>query len=154
MSERFQLGGIRVHRICQYKSKNTKSIFKISEIQSLDIQRLALPGMPLTLFKLSPGPSDRNPCDKLGLWYEASISCSLLDEILKENKKLELGDEAGWKAEELLDIGVAQSLYLPACEMLKKMDGVGQHNRNGLDIRSVTSSTGSQVFQKPKEQFW
>jgi hypothetical protein len=154
MSERFQLAGVRVHCICRYKSHNAKSILNISEIHALDIQMRSVPEKTLTVFKLSPGPSDRKPCEKLGKWYEVSISCDKLNDVLEQNEKLELGEETRWEAKDLLDTDVARSLYLPACEMLKKMDGIGQHNHNGLDIRSAVSSTVSQVSQATKEQFW
>lgn len=151
MAERFQLAEIRVNRICRYKSGNTRSTLKISELQSLDIEKVTVPGKPLTIFKLSPGASDRKPYQKLGHWYEVSISSSQLDELLEENKQLQLGEETRWTAKELLDADVAPSIYLPTCEMLKKMDGVGQHNHNGLDVRSGVTSTESQVSEKPKD---
>jgi hypothetical protein len=154
MSERFHLADLRVNRICQYKSGNKKSTLKISELHSLDIHKLAVPDKLITIFKLFPGPSDRKPFQKLNCWYEVSISCPQLDELLEENKKLQLGEETSWTDKDLLDAGVAQSIYLPACEMLKKMDGVGQHNRNGLEARYGVSPTASQVSQKPKEGFW
>lgn len=154
MSERFQLAGVRVHRICRYKSHNAKSILKVSEMHALDMQMISVPEKTLTVFKLSPGPSDWKPCEKLGKWYEVSISCTQLNDMLEENQKLELSEETRWEAKDLLDADVARSLYLPACEMLKKMDGIGQHNHNGLDIRSAVSSTVSQVSQTTTEKFW
>jgi hypothetical protein len=136
MSERFHLAGVRVHRICRHKGQKTKSILNVSEMHALDIQIASVPEHKSTVFKLSPGPSDRKPCEKLGKWYGLSISSAQLNEMLEENENLELGEEARWETRDLLDADVAQSIYLPACEMLKKMDGIGQHNHNGLDIRS------------------
>jgi hypothetical protein len=153
-SKRFELAGVRVYRICRYKSKDAKSILKISALHSLDIHMMSVPeGI---YFKVSPGPADRKPCEKPGLveWFEVSISSAQLDDLLEQNEKLELGEEARWTPEEVLDLGIAKSIYLPALEMLKQMDGIGQYNHNGMDVRSGTSTTTSQTTPKPKEDFW
>jgi hypothetical protein len=153
ISKRFELAGVRVYRICQYKSKDVKSILKISELNLLDIVP-SNPEKSLTYFKLLPGPAGRKACTRLGQWFEVSISSVQLDSLLEQNKNLEFGEEAAWTPEEVSDLEIAKSIYLPACEMLKKMDGIGQHNDNGIDVRSGMSTATSQATPKPKEEFW
>jgi hypothetical protein len=154
MSKRFELAGVRVYRICQFKSKDAKSILKISELHLLDIEPFRGLEKSLTCFKLLPGPADREPCAGLGHWFEVGISSVHLDSLLEQNKTLELGEEAVWTPEKVSDLDIAKSIYLPACEMLKKMDGIGQHNRNRVEVRAGLSTATSQVSPKPKEEFW
>lgn len=143
-----------MRRTCEYKSKDAKSLLKISEFYSLDIDMLPVQEESSIYFKFSPGPADRKPSEKPGLvhWYEVSISSAELKSILEENQKLEVGEEAKWSPKEISQSGIAKSIYLPALEMLKKMDGIGQYNHNGLDVRSGLSTTVSQVTKK--DQFW
>ncbi|PMD26780.1 hypothetical protein NA56DRAFT_654562 [Hyaloscypha hepaticicola] len=147
MAKRFELAGVRVHRISRYKSNDAKSILKISNLHLLDILMFSAPDG--TYFKLSPVPADCKPCEKLGEWFEVSISSTHLNGFLEQNEKLVLGEEAKWTPEEISDLDVAKSIYLPALEMLKQMDGVGQYNHNCLDIRRMDAKT--QVPQKAKE---
>jgi hypothetical protein len=156
MAKRFEIAGVRALRFCRYKSKDARSMLKISELYSLDIDMLPVQEESSVYFKLSPGPAGRKPSEKPGLvhWFEVSIFSAELDVILKENEKLDLGDEARWTPEEISELGIAKSIYLPALEMLKKMDGIGQYNHNGLDIRSGLSTTVSQVTQKHEDQYW
>jgi hypothetical protein len=152
MSKRFELAAVRVRRICRYKSMDAKSILKISELYSLDIDKTPLPKESSAYFKLSPAPPERKPWVKgVGHWFEVSISSAQLDNLLEQNENLELGEEAMWNPEGLSKLDLAKSIYLPACEMLKKMDGIGQYNNNGVDVSSPTTN---QITAKPKEEFW
>ena len=155
MSKRFELTAVRVHRTCRYNSKDAKSILKISELQSLDIDKKFVPKELSTYFKLSPAPLDRQPCEKLGLgrWFEVSISSAQLNSILEQNEHLELGEEARWTPEGLSKLGYSNPIYLPALDMLKKMDGIGQYNNNGVDVKKPDEKA-SQVTQKPKDEYW
>jgi hypothetical protein len=158
MAERFEITGVRSNRILKYKSKDTKSMFKISELYALDIQTFSVAQESTVYFKLSPGPATRKPSQKPGLvhWFEASISSVELDKIMEENEKLGLGEEAQWNPEQISELGIAKSIYLPALEMLKKMDGIGQYNYNGQDVRSGLSVSASQLTGEPDQQykFW
>jgi hypothetical protein len=147
MSKRFELAGVRVHQNFRYKSNDAKSILKISNLYLLDT--LMFSAADGVYFKLSPVPADFKPCEKLGEWFEVSISSAQLDSILEQNEKLDLGEEAKWTPEELSELDIAKSIYLPALQMLKQMDGVGQYNHNGIDIRNTGAI--SQVSRKAKE---
>jgi hypothetical protein len=156
MSKRYKLVAGRVYRIRRYESNDAKSILKISELHSLDIHMTPDPKTSSMYFELSPSPSDRKPCEKRGLghWYEVSISSAQLDDLLDQNVKLQLGEEARWTPEGLSRLGFAESIYLPALAMLKKMDGVGQYNNNGVDVRFGASTTKSQATEKATDEPW
>ncbi|CAL3966348.1 unnamed protein product [Diplocarpon coronariae] len=135
-TDRFACQDLSVHRVCQYRSVDQKSILKIIEIQALDIYGGYVPGESFSIYEAKPGPADRLPIVKLNDWFQASISCAELDPLLDQNKSLELGDEAGWTLECVAKVNAAKSMYMPAVSMLKEMDAVGQASNNGSDFRS------------------
>jgi hypothetical protein len=151
-AKRFELAGVRVHRISRYKSNDAKSTLKISNLQLLDILIFSAPDG--VHFKLSPVPASCKPCEKLGEWFEVSMSSAQLNGILEQNEKLGLGEEAKWTPEEVSDLDIAKSIYLPALEMLKQMDGVGQYNHNGIDIRGTDATTHIPQKAKEFEPWW
>ncbi|KAE9373238.1 hypothetical protein N431DRAFT_465535 [Stipitochalara longipes BDJ] len=156
ISKRFELAAIRVYRTCRYKSKDANSMLKISEVYSPDIHKTSVPKECSTHFKLLPGPPERKPCEKPGLghWFEVSISSAQLDSVLEQNQTLELGEEAKWTPEGLSKLGFAKSIYLRACEMLKQMDGIGQYNNNGVDIKAPQPAKESKVALNPEDDYW
>jgi hypothetical protein len=58
-----------------------------------------------------------------------------LNGILEQNEKLELGEK--WTPEKLSELDIAKSIYLPALEILKQMDGIGQYNHNDLRLNAI-----------------
>ncbi|KAI0402048.1 hypothetical protein F4802DRAFT_618208 [Xylaria palmicola] len=64
------------------------------------------------------------------MWYEATLKSDIFSTAFKQNKGLELGDEAEWKSEELLKSGAVEALVQKAADMVKRMDGVGYWNDN------------------------
>ena len=151
-AKRFELAGVRVHRISRYKSNDAKSTLKISNLQLLDILIFSAPDG--VHFKLSPVPASCKPCEKLGEWFEVSMSSAQLNGILEQNEKLGLGEEAKWTPEEVSDLDIAKSIYLPALEMLKQMDGIGQYNNNGVELKAAEVVKERKVIPKPEEDYW
>ena len=154
MKERFAIRGIQVIRTCLYKSTDTNSTLKISENYSLDFQLQGyIQGKPWSRIKAFLGPSDRKPTEKLGHWFEASISSVQLDSILEENRKLEIGEMAQWTPEQTSTLDIVNSICYLADEMLKKMDGVGQYNDNGFQVRPKVDPAASQVSEQTSADF-
>lgn len=91
---------------------------------------------------------------RLFIWHEVSISCPKADEMFQQNKTLELGEETSWTVEKLSKVEAVQSMYLPACEILKKMDGVGCYNDNEIDARASQSSVSSAEAEPPAPYFF
>lgn len=151
LTERFQLVELLVKRVKKYaglgSSGNSGTELNITEMQSLEVETQEVPERASCIFMAAPGPHDRTPSVKLAKWWEASITSVQLDKVVEENQKLLLGDEPAWAATSL-DPNIATTLFLPACEMLKQMDGIGQHNKNGIVRQENQESL--KIAKKPK----
>lgn len=159
LSNRFQLEELQVKRVLRYPSEDGSSTLNITEVQSLDIQGSAVPNNEqVSVFEGAPGHNNQPPTEKLGQWWEATISSPEADAAFEENKTLELGDEPTWTPDTLSKMHVASALYLPACEMLKQMDGVGFLNRNGIERATDEASNVVPKEKKSKvvsqDDFW
>jgi hypothetical protein len=143
--EKYDLDGVRVHRISRYKSTDQNSILEARDCRDLDVGKMAVPGKPRTVFRAISNIQDRVACEKLDYWHEVNISSGRAEEVLEANTKLKLGEEAAW---DLSKIKAAEHIYLPALEMLKQMDGIGWWNDNGIDVRSRPLPSPQQPQQK------
>ncbi|KAF4634029.1 hypothetical protein G7Y89_g4089 [Cudoniella acicularis] len=155
----YRFDGIRVHRITRYSGSDSESMLKVSQIDSLVIKRKPIPNIDREVFIAYPHVADSKVCQsQLGSWYEVGISSTKADDLFKQNKSLELGSEAGWTPESISRLEAARSMYLPACGMLKQMDGIGYHNDHGVGfVRPANEqSVMAEVYiQKTKiEKFW
>ncbi|KAG4439592.1 hypothetical protein IFR05_004940 [Cadophora sp. M221] len=132
----FVIQEVTVRRVYEYKSTDQKSILKVSELQSLDIDGGPVTEQSFWIYEAKPGNPDRAPIDKLTTWYEACVSSVQLDASFEQNESLDLGDETVWTLEDIANMEASKALYSPVLDMLKQMDGVGQHSHNGSDYRS------------------
>jgi hypothetical protein len=151
------IDSILVHHITRHKSaeREESSILSISEIKALDVDcRYPFQGANFQIYKASSPPDDQNETEHLDSWHEASISSVKSDEQLKQNSTLELGDEATWTAETLEKVDAAKSMYLPACEMVKQMDGIGYHNNNGIVPQEFRGFMKRNQTPSPQEYQW
>jgi hypothetical protein len=155
----FVINHILVHRISNHNSvgrvgMGPKSILKISEIRALDIDsQKPSDESKFSVYRATTGPH-RLGFYGLDFWHEASISSAKANELFAQNESLELGDEASWTVEDLSRINASQAMYMPACEMLRKMDGVGLYNDNGVDVL-VTPPASEKGYKPPKPcSFW
>lgn len=130
----FAIHYIHVHRIEEYMSTDNKSTLKISTVQELPFSMTPIE-KGTTIYQattLEFASRDHNPMiNRRSFWHQASISSVEADAKFEENKTLELGDLPSWTPESLA--GAAPAIYLPACKMLKGMDGVGYWNDNNVD---------------------
>ena len=157
---RLVIFGVRVRRITRYRSLDAKSLLAVSEVRELQIEFVG--GESCTIWKavgcLDPSmmlAQEGYQYKWLYLWHEVSISCPKANEMFEQNKSIELGDEAPWTPETLSNIDAVQSMYLPACEMLKQMDGVGFYNDNAIDTQPVQSSAAAAETEPPQPYyFW
>ena len=78
------------------------------------------------------------------LWWEAKISSTNADNILKENVALELGETATWTPSSIINKGVVRDLFAAVKETVTRIDHVGFFNR-GKD------SAGSKTTEKLSE---
>ena len=151
----FAVFGVRVRRVARYKSLHGNSMLNVSEVREL--QMFDTEGEVCTIWK-AVGCPEPDTLLSLGykmfyIWHEVSISCPEADAMFEQDKDIELGEEASWDTKKLSEIHTIQALYLPACEMLKRMDGIGFYNDNGMDARAVQSAY--EVEKQPAEYyFW
>lgn len=131
---------ILVHHTAKHKStdKGANSVLSITEIRALDVDsRFPFPKAPFQIYKAEFPQAHRNGSKNFNIWHEASISSAKVNEQLKQNATLELGEETEWSPDSLEQLGAANDMCLPACEMLKQMDGVGIRNNNGILLQEV-----------------
>lgn len=155
----FAVFGVRARRIYRYRSQNSKSMLNVSEVREL--QMFDVEGDGCTIWKaLGSNQPDTALVEQgqiykwLYLWHEVSISCPEADEMFEQNKSIELGEETSWDSKKLQDVNTVQSLYLPACEMLKQMDSVGFYNDNEIDAESNHSASVTEQLPDAEYFFW
>jgi hypothetical protein len=139
LAQKFKILSIRVHRMNKHTSPDGKSYLKIDEVQDLSIRCRSALQKPAIVFDASPWVEDELHSEAFLIpnWIEASIYSTEVDDLLSQNQKLELGDEAGWLPEHFAKADAAEALYLPACEMLKQMDGIGYHNEHPKKVQEI-----------------
>ncbi|KAI0391644.1 hypothetical protein F5Y17DRAFT_400591 [Xylariaceae sp. FL0594] len=86
-------------------------------------------------------------------WYEASLRSHKISAALDQSRKLELGDEADWKAEDLVDSGSVDKLIEKAAEVVKKLDSVGYWNDNEQGERMQVHAPKKSA-RKELDIFW
>lgn len=153
----FVIHGVRVRRVSRYTSLDTKSILNVSEVHELQMEEAVGDNRMIYKWFGSSDPSVWLAAfgyKHFFLWHEVSISCPSADEIFEQNKTLELGEEASWTAERLSAVGAVSSLYRPACQMVKQMDGVGFYNNNEMSVQTDPSYSFAETVTAPPYYFW
>ncbi|KAL4730375.1 hypothetical protein ACLX1H_002409 [Fusarium chlamydosporum] len=69
--------------------------------------------------------------ERVGQWFEASISSIKAEDMLQENVGLELGERTRWNPDALQRYGALTAICEPAIRMVRQMDRVGDSNENG-----------------------
>jgi hypothetical protein len=154
----FILYAVRVRRTSRYKSGDARSILKVCEVKDLHLFDIRAEGEASTIWKAVGSLVPQQSGGTVGHvwlynWHEVSVTCPKADEIFEQNKSVELGDEAPWTPEEFSNVDAIQSLYLPACEILKQVDGVGFYNDNDIDAQATQTYVASTV-PEAAEQPW
>lgn len=141
MNKRYHLEKALTRHIDKYLSRDNQSILQISEIQSLEILKRNFLNKKLIIKAFFTDCLESNSSQLLRLWFEVSVSSTSLNIELAKNQKLELGELADWSVDDLTFSSIANSIYLPACWILERIDGVGSYNDNGFDIQESFLST-------------
>ena len=124
----------------------------VSEIRALDVDcTYPFDEAAFLIYRAESPHQQQNQAGSLNVWHEVSISSAKVDEQLQKNKNLEFGDEAKWSPEMLNELNAANAICLPACEMLKKMNGVGIHNDNGVNLPDPSTN---KVSPPIKPYYW
>lgn len=153
---RYYLKDVNVRAMAAFRSRDLISLLKVTEVFSLNVQSKPYPERNSVIYEARRGSNDVEPTKKLNYWFEVAITCPKLDEQLKKNENLRLGEEAAWTAESLHNFNCAESLLVPTCQMVRQMDGVGHSNDNGIDVYDLAPVPSARPCgPHPKtEVFW
>ncbi|KAI9722587.1 MAG: hypothetical protein M1812_001518 [Candelaria pacifica] len=91
------------------------------------------------------------------LWYEVSLSSKLATEKFNENLELELGENASWEPQELVDKGLMEDLRLVTAKLVTSIDGVGHANQGpggGPSERAMGQTAAQAAAPQPAIGFW
>jgi hypothetical protein len=140
-----KLNGIRVRYTCDYRSSHENSALSITEVVDLKIERVRVAGGKRVFSATEYTTKPRPGCPHS--WYEVGILSTAALEAFKENESLGIGEEASWTTDKLEQAGVFSALYLTACKMVKRIDGIGFYNDNGVRPAAAPPSGMSHCSQ-------
>jgi hypothetical protein len=148
------LEGIRLHKVNFHRSSDKRSVLVLTEILEFEsfLRKPKGAGNSWVIRACCDDLISGSDADNHRRWFTASIESVRANEILAQNATLELGEEAGWTPKSFAMASILDDFCIPACGMLKQMDGVGYHNNNG--IRRSTATAGPAPPPKPEYQFW
>ncbi|KAG6007251.1 hypothetical protein E4U21_006169 [Claviceps maximensis] len=142
--EEWIIEAVRIRHMTRYRSIQTPgSLLCVAKFQAL---RPSEAKDKRCRWTIPPNGSPKSPRPES--WFEAHISSSILDGLLKENVNLSLGEKLQW--DESQQEAICDGLFEPALETLTQLDEVGQWNNNGL-------SGGKLCFDEANDQkvvFW
>ncbi|RKF72683.1 hypothetical protein GcM3_097017 [Golovinomyces cichoracearum] len=152
-SQRYFLHRAAIRHVDRFISRDNESILQISEVQSLDFLVREYPAKKLSIFHTFVTQGEEDSHQNLKLWYEVAISSKGIDDALSKYQGLELGELPDWHTKSLESSFSPRSIYLPACWMLRTLDGIGNHNDNGLEI-GKSSPTRSSLHQSTASVYY
>ncbi|RKF76626.1 hypothetical protein GcM1_225001 [Golovinomyces cichoracearum] len=152
-SQRYFLHRVAIRHVDRFISRDNESILQISEVQSLDFLVKEYPAKKSSIFHVFVTQGEEDSHQKLKLWYEVAISSKRIDDALSKYQGLELGELPDWQTKSLESSFSPRSIYRPACWMLRTLDGIGNHNDNGLEIGKY-SPTRSNLHQSSASVYY
>lgn len=136
-SHRITFNFVRVLRTTLYPSTGNGSQLKITEVHDLKFEKHSNKNIYYA-FEAENVMEDGRPT----MWYQISLTSPIAERVLEENVSLEFGEETTWSEEDFDErVHIFKSLCLPACYMIKKMDGMGFYNDNGYIAPPAAASS-------------
>lgn len=129
LHQAFHFPTVRIAKKCIYTSADGKSKLNITEFRDMHIERHTAFDPEIHVYKTWTRTAREDSHQEFN-WFEASVSSTKGEELLRQNLTLELGEETAWRVQDFKKEEVLPALYRPACAMIKKMDGVGAYNEN------------------------
>jgi hypothetical protein len=127
---------VRVLRTTLYPSTGNGSQLKITEVHDLKFEKHSNKNTYYA-FEAESVMEEGKPT----MWYQMSLTSPIAERVLEENINLEFGEQTTWSEGDFDErVHVFKSLCLPACYMVKKMDGMGYYNDNGYLAPPVPSA--------------
>ncbi|PQE07049.1 hypothetical protein CJF30_00009472 [Rutstroemia sp. NJR-2017a BBW] len=125
-----EIYSLRIRKTKSYLSQDRQSKLHITEVDKSCGDMLKVKDKNINVYIYREEKKEQT--DEETNWFEVSLTSVMMDEFLKENTQLQLGQETKWRLKDLITNKVSDSLIRPACAMLTQMDGVGFYNNNGL----------------------
>ncbi|CAD6505513.1 BgTH12-01003 [Blumeria graminis f. sp. triticale] len=152
---RYSLEEVNVRHVVRYPSKDNNSILQIVEVRCLDVSLRDSPQTESVIYHaVSSNTKRENNDQSLGLWFEVSIGCRELNDYLSQNQKLELGDLVNWTPESLDLLSLDQYMFIPACKILEKLDGVGSLNDNNYNNKRLNLTRQDNLLLAEPASYW
>ncbi|MCJ1378368.1 hypothetical protein MMC17_001466 [Xylographa soralifera] len=112
---------IQVRRQTSHQSIANPDLFlRLTEVQELIVQQHSP-----QQFRAYAAPEDQMIDDDNRLWWEASISSMVADNILLENRQLELGEIAQWSSDDIIGMAIIEDMFQLAEQVVTRIDSVG-----------------------------
>ncbi|KAM3074828.1 hypothetical protein ACMFMG_008241 [Clarireedia jacksonii] len=125
-----EIYSLRIRKTKSYLSQDRHSKLHITEVDKSCGDMLKLKDKEINVYIFREEKKEQTKEETN--WFEISITSVMMDDFLKENSHLQLGQESQWRLKDLVTNKVSERLIRPACEILTQMDGVGFYNNNGL----------------------
>ncbi|KAG6041408.1 hypothetical protein E4U41_004506 [Claviceps citrina] len=133
---------VRIRHRTRYKSTQTPdSVLSVVRYQTLQPGNVE---SKRCRWRIPKNASQKGPSPQA--WFEAYVSSSTLDALLRENAKLSLGERLSWDASQQEDI--CDGLFEPALGTVAQLNEVGNWNDNGL------SDGKPELNESAPEKFW
>ncbi|PQE24120.1 hypothetical protein CJF31_00002324 [Rutstroemia sp. NJR-2017a BVV2] len=133
-----EIYSLRIRKTKSYLSQDRQSKLHITEVDKSCGDMIKVKDKQINVYIFREEKKEQT--EEETNWFEISLTSVMMDEFLKENPSLQLGQESRWRLKDLITNKVSESLIRPACEMLTQMDGVGFYNNNGLRKKGKGSS--------------
>lgn len=132
---------------CHQASEYPNTVLHLCEVQELSLLTV-----PDTKIHYQASLDSKRSTSSLGnrIWWEVSLSSKVANETFKENEVLEVGDVAGWTAQELVGREVVKDLSYVARDLVERIDAVGSSNKGPKG----GSATKASERPKPVEMYW
>ena len=150
--------GILVHRQTSHPSSTNPDL----QLRLTEVQDLVLLRCPEPQFQAYAAPEEDMIHNGNRIWLEASISSTVADEVLKENRTMEFGEVANWTLENIVGMCIITDMFRLAEQVVTRIDSVGHGSKpvlvrqQGSAPRSVTktSKTSQGVNYEDRWSSW
>ncbi|MCJ1403948.1 hypothetical protein MMC11_007171 [Xylographa trunciseda] len=135
---------VQVRRQTSHQSTANPDLFlHLTEVQDLIVQQRSP-----QQFLAYAAPEGQMIEDDNRLWWEAAISSMVADNILLENRQLELGEIARWLPDDIIGMAIIEDMFRLAEQVVTRIDSVGLGTKGVFSpqqppgtARSTTQST-------------
>ena len=135
---------VQVRRqICHQSIANPDLSLHLTEVQDLIVQQYTP-----RQFRAYAAPEDQMIEDDNRVWWEASITSKVANNILLENQQLELGEIAQWSPDDIIGMCIIDDMFRLAEQVVTRIDSVGYGTKDVFvsqqpsgTARSATKST-------------